>query len=75
MKKGIIGCSRICIFLINFFFKNFWFKEEKKADNHGNPEKMQEYRFAGVYLWGVEMCRGYLFIFSIFTWHFDCRER
>jgi len=39
MKKGIVGCGRIWIFLINFFFFNFWFKQVKKADNHGNPEK------------------------------------
>lgn len=84
MKKGIIGCGRICIFLINFFFLNFWFKQAKKADNHGNPEKCGNIDLL-VYVCGeLKKCvEGALFTFfffflpfnSIFTWHFDPNQR
>lgn len=72
MKKRIIGCGRICISLIKFFGVNFWFKQVKKADNHGNPETRGNIDLLGS-VWGElkKLCRGdwyiftYIFIYSL----------
>lgn len=79
MEKGIIEHSRICVFLTKcdlfafFFFSNFWFKQVREADNHGNPEKCGCRSVCGELKKCVE---GFIYLFTnvSYWWLFDPKQ-